>query len=65
MNIWDNYTNYERLAKIENSLKEKERLIEQLQMDKRDLEKVKRDQEKSLEIFQDERKFIAQVITFY
>ena len=50
---------------MENLLKEKERLIEQLQMDKKDLEKVKRDQEKSLEIFQDERKFIAQVNTFY
>ena len=49
------------MAKIENSLKEKERIIEQLQIDKKDLEKVKRDQEKSLEILQDERKFIAQV----
>ena len=52
------------MAKIENSLKEKERIIDQLQIDKKDLEKVKRDQEKSLEILQDERKFIAQVNNF-
>ena len=52
---------YERLTKIENILKERERIIEKLQLDKKDLEKIKRDQEKSLEALQDERKFIAQV----
>ena len=56
---------YERLTKIENILKERERIIDQLQMDKKDLEKIKRDQEKSLETLQDERKFIAQVFQFF
>ena len=51
-----------RMTKLEDMLRDKERVIEELIVEKRNLEKLKRDQEKQMFMLKNERDFTAHVI---
>ena len=40
-----------RVSQLENELKDKERIINESALEKRNLEKIKRDQEKQLQVY--------------
>lgn len=50
-----------RVTKLENLLREKDRVIEEMTVEKRNLEKIKRDQEKQLDIIKNERDYMTKV----
>lgn len=50
-----------RVTKLENAMREKERVIEEMTVEKRNLEKIKRDQEKQIEVLKNERDYITRV----
>lgn len=52
-----------RVTKLENAMREKERVIEEMTVEKRNLEKIKRDQEKQIEVLKNERDYITRVET--
>lgn len=43
-------------------MKDKERVIEEMMIEKRNLEKIKRDQEKQIEVLRDDRGYLTRVI---
>ena len=49
------------MTKLENQLREKERVIDEMTVEKRNLEKIKRDQEKQMDILKNERDYITRV----
>lgn len=52
---------FPRVTLLENALKEKERVIEEMTIEKRNLEKIKRDQEKQVEVLRNDRDYITRV----
>lgn len=49
------------MAQLENQLKEKDRVVEEMTVEKRNLEKIKRDQEKQIEALQNDREINTRV----
>ena len=50
-----------RVTKLENAMRDKERVIDEMIVEKRNLEKIKRDQEKQIDVFRNERDYITKV----
>ena len=49
------------MTKLENALRDKERVIDEMTVEKRNMDKIKRDQEKQIDTLRNERDYITKV----
>lgn len=59
--IWDGFITYARAAKLENLLRQRDKDIENLMMEKKYFDKTKREQDKAIISLKQERDYFAKV----